>query len=108
MGVATAVTDAAFAGDVLGATKPVVVDFWAEWCTQCGRVETMIEAIAATELGTKAEFRKVDIDANPKITEAYAVRSVPTVIVFKGGEPVGIIPGIRPKSELIRLIESAL
>lgn len=108
MGAPRAVTDATFTVDVLKSDRPVIVDFWAEWCTQCHRVDTMIASLAETDLADKVTFVKVDIDANPKITQTYRVMTVPTVAVFKNGEPVGSITGARPKGELIRIIESAL
>lgn len=108
MGAAKAVTDATFAADVLRSSKPVVVDFWAEWCTSCRRVDTMITTLAATDFADSVSFVKLDIDANPNVTHKYQVMTVPTVIVFRDGEPVGSITGARPRGELVRLIESAL
>lgn len=108
MGAARAVTDATFATDVLQSDKPVIVDFWAEWCTPCRKLDATINQLAATELAEKVVFVKVDIDANPEITRTYQVMSVPTVTVFKGGEPVQSVTGARPKSDLVRMIESVL
>src|SRR4029450_2156981 len=100
-------TDATFSIEVLQADRPVLVDFWAEWCAPCRKVAPLLEELAA-ELGDKVEIVKLDIDANPEVTRAYQVMSVPTLTVFKGGQPVQSIIGARPKGDLLRLIESAL
>jgi thioredoxin 1 len=102
-----AVTDATFVNEVLQSDKPVLVDFWAEWCGPCLRVAPVLEEIAQ-EMGEKVKIVKLDIDANPGTARDYQVMSVPTLTVFKGGQPVQSVAGARPKSDLIRLIESAL
>ena len=107
MGTTKAVTDDTFTSDVLESDKPVLVDFWAEWCAPCRKVEPLLNEIAV-ELGDKVTIVKLDIDANPKTTQAYQVMSVPTLTVFKGGQPVQSIIGARPKSDLLRMIEAAL
>jgi thioredoxin 1 len=101
------VTDATFAADVLKSDKPVLVDFWAEWCHPCRKVAPLLEEIAK-EMGDQVEIVKLDIDANPEVTRTYQVMSVPTLTVFKGGEPVRSLVGAHPKGALLRLIESAL
>lgn len=108
MGVAKAVTDDTFAVDVLKSPKPVIVDFWAEWCMPCRKVETLITQLAASDLGDKVDFVKVDIDKNPRISQEYQVMSVPTITVFKDGQPVRSVTGAPPRTELIRMIESSL
>ncbi len=107
MGATTAVTDATFATEVLGSETPVLVDFWAEWCGPCLRVAPVLEEIAG-EMGDKVKIVKLDIDANPNTARDYQVMSVPTLTVFKDGQPVKSIAGARPKGDLVRLIESAL
>lgn len=107
MGATQAVTDANFATDVLQSDKPVLVEFWAEWCGPCRKVAPLLEEIAG-EMGDKIRVVKLNIDENPKVTGTYRVMSVPTLTVFKGGEPVRSVTGAKPKSDLIRLIESAL
>jgi len=102
-----AVTDATFTSDVLQSDKPVLVDFWAEWCVPCRKVAPVLEEIA-NELGEQVSIVKVDIDANPETTRTYQVMSVPTLTIFKGGQPVQSIVGAHPKGALVRMIESAL
>jgi len=107
MGATKAVTDATFIAEVLESDTPVLVDFWAEWCGPCLRVAPVLEEIAR-EMGDKVKIVKLDIDANPNTARDYRVLSVPTLTVFKGGEPVQSVAGARPKGDLVRLIESAL
>ena len=107
MGAGKAVTDATFVSDVLQSDKPVLVDFWAEWCAPCKKVDPLLAEIAK-EMGDKVEIVQVNIDENPETTRAYRVMSVPTLTIFKGGEPVSSVTGAKPKSALVNFIESAL
>jgi len=107
MGATKSVTDATFDSEVLKSAKPVLVDFWAEWCMPCKKIEPLLDEIAA-EMGEKVSIVRLNIDENPQTTQAYRVMSVPTLTVFKDGQPVNSVAGARPKSDLIRLIESAL
>jgi thioredoxin 1 len=107
MGATKAVTDATFLRDVLQADKPVLVDFWAEWCAPCRKVEPLLNELAV-EMADKVEIVKLNIDENPQTAMAYRVMSVPTLTIFKGGQPVQSVAGARPKGDLVRLIESAL
>jgi len=102
-----AVTDATFVSDVLQSDKPVLVDFWAEWCAPCKKVDPLLAEIAK-EMGDKVEIVQVNIDENPETTRAYRVMSVPTLTIFKGGAPVSSVTGAKPKSALVNFIESAL
>lgn len=94
------VTDQSFGQDVLEADKVVLVDFWATWCGPCRQVAPVLEEIAA-EHSDKITVAKLDIDQNPAMAREYRVLSVPTMIVFKGGEPVKQIVGAKPKSALL-------
>jgi thioredoxin 1 len=101
------VTDASFDSDVLGSADPVVVDFWAEWCGPCRLISPALEEIA-TELGGKVKIAKLNIDENPSVTIRYGVRSIPTLIMFKNGEPTAIQVGAAPKGRLADWIRGAL
>ena len=107
MGAGKTVTDATFVSDVLQSDKPVLVDFWAEWCAPCKKVDPLLVEIAR-ELGDQVEIVQLNIDENPETTRAYRVMSVPTLTIFKGGEPVNSVTGAKPKSVLKNFIESAL
>lgn len=100
------VTDASFDQDVLKSTEPVVVDFWAEWCGPCRMLGPTIDQVA-TEVKGKAKVGKLDIDAAQEIAAGLGIQSIPTVILFKGGQPVGKWVGIRPKADYVNAINGA-
>ncbi len=102
-----AVTDSTFVQDVLQSDKPVLVDFWAEWCAPCRKIELLLGEIA-TEMGDTLEIVKLNIDENPETAMAYRVMSVPTLTIFKGGQPVQSVAGAKPKGDLVRFIEGAI
>ena len=102
-----AVTDQSFATDVLGAKGPVLVDFWAEWCGPCKAVGPILEELAG-EYGDKLTIAKVNIDENPGVPNDYAVRGIPTLILFKNGVPAATQVGALPKSRLKAWIDSSL
>jgi thioredoxin 1 len=100
-----AVTDQSFGADVLGAKGPVLVDFWAEWCGPCRAIGPALEEIAG-EYADKLTVAKVNIDENPVTPNNYAVRGIPTLIMFKDGKPAATQVGALPKSRLRDWISS--
>jgi len=92
-----AVTDATFETSVLKSDKPVLVDFWATWCGPCKAMAPMLEELAGERAGNLT-IAKIDVDANAETTQRYGIQSVPTMIVFKGGEPVSVMVGPKAKT----------
>ncbi len=93
------ITDGSFESDVLNSDKPVLVDFWAEWCGPCRMVAPTVNEIAEEQDGLVVG--KMDIDSNPTVPGRYGIRSIPTLMVFKGGEVVARIVGVRPKDQIM-------
>ena len=101
------VTDASFHQDVISAGKPVLVDFWAEWCGPCRMIAPALEEISR-ELGEKVTVAKLNIDDNPDAPARYGVRGIPTMILFKDGQPAATKVGAAPKSALQTWLEGQL
>ncbi|MGB8278298.1 MAG: thioredoxin [Methylovirgula sp.] len=101
------VTDASFKADVVGASVPVVVDFWAEWCGPCKMIGPSLEEIAV-ELAGKVTIAKLNVDENPGVAGAYGIRTIPTLMIFKDGKMASSKIGAAPKGELKRWITDAI
>lgn len=105
MGKALTFTDDSFENDVLNSDKPVLVDFWAEWCGPCRMVGPVVDELAG-EFEGQAKIGKVDVDNNPKISSKYGIRSIPSLLIFKNGEVVDQIVGAVPKAQLKKQLEA--
>ena len=101
------VSDASFESEVLKSEIPVLVDFWAPWCGPCRMVAPIVEELA-DEYNGKVKFVKLNTDDNVATASKYGIRSIPTLLVFKGGQAVEQVIGFRPKSDLKRSLEKAL
>ena len=100
-----AVTDGTFQTEVLEAETPVLVDFWAEWCQPCKMIAPHLEKIA-TEQDGKIKVAKLNVDENPATAARFGLRSIPTLLVLKGGREIDRIIGVQPKREILRRLKS--
>jgi len=101
------VTDASFQIDVLNASEPVVVDFWAEWCEPCRMIAPALEEIS-NEMAGKVKIVKLNVDENPRVAAQFGIRSIPTLMIFKAGELAAQKVGAASKTDLSRWIASAV
>jgi thioredoxin 1 len=101
------ITDSNFETDALKSDLPVLVDFWAPWCGPCRMVAPVVQELSEEYAG-RMHFFKMNTDENPQVPTKFGIRSIPTLLIFKGGELKGTIVGYRPKSDLKKRIEEAL
>jgi thioredoxin 1 len=105
--MAETITESTFQQEVLESERPVLVDFWAEWCGPCRMIAPFLEELASDMAG-RVTVAKVNIDENPQTPMKYGVRGIPTVILFKGGQVAATKIGALPKSKLYEWVESVL
>jgi thioredoxin 1 len=101
------VTTASFQADVLDNPKPVMVDFWAEWCGPCKALGPKIDEMSTTYAG-KVKFMKMDVDSNQQVPAQFGIRGIPTLIVFKGGKMVDQLVGNQPKEVIEKLLSKVV
>jgi thioredoxin 1 len=101
------VTDQTFEEEVLKSEKPVVIDFWAEWCAPCRQIAPIIKELAA-EHGDQVKIVKMDIDSSPSTPGKYGVRAIPTILAFKDGQVVQQLQGARPKRDFDAMVQSLI
>lgn len=107
MSAAAPVTDATFKQEVLDSEIPVLVDFWAPWCGPCRMVAPVVDDIA-TEYAGQLKVVKLNTDENPNVASQYGIRSIPTLMIFKGGQRVDMVVGAVPKTTLANTLEKYL
>lgn len=107
MSATAAVTDASFKDEVLESEFPVLVDFWAPWCGPCRMVAPVVEEIAEQYDG-QIKVVKLNTDENPQVASQYGIRSIPTLMIFKGGQRVDMVVGAVPKTTLANTLEKYL
>ena len=102
-----AVSDAEFTHEVLESTKPVLVDFWADWCGPCKMIAPVVEELAQ-EYDGQVSFVKLDVDANPQVAMQFGIRSIPTLLIFRDGQVAEQVIGAVPKSLLKKKLDKVL
>ncbi len=107
MGAPVAISDATFESEVLNATSPVLVDFWATWCGPCKAIAPVLDEVG-TEQGDRLKIAKLDVDQNGQTAMRFGVQAIPTLILFKNGQPAETIIGALPKPRLVQQLEPAL
>jgi thioredoxin 1 len=107
LGKVVTITDAEFESSVLQSDKPVILDFWAEWCQPCKMLSPTVEAIAG-EYEEKIKVGKLNVDDNPNTATKYGIRGIPTLLFFKGGEVVQQMVGVKSKAEIKKVIDENL
>ncbi len=103
----TATTDATFESNVLQADKPVLIDYWAEWCGPCKSIGVILDEVAK-DYGDRLQITKMDIDKNRETPGKFGIRAIPTLMMFKGGQLAGTLVGNKSKAELTAFIDSHL
>jgi thioredoxin 1 len=103
----TEVNDQAFEQEILGSDKPVLVDFWADWCVPCHMVSPVVEEIGR-DRAEVLKVAKLNVDDNPESARRYGVMSIPTLILFKGGQEVARVVGAKPKDAILRDLQEHL
>lgn len=106
--MANVFTDQNFDAEVMKSGVPVLVDFWAPWCSPCRIIGPIVEEIAAEMDGKGAKIGKMNVDENPAVPGQYGIMSIPTLLVFKNGGPVEQIVGVQPKEKLVALLKKHL
>ena len=101
------IKESSFEDEVVNSDTPVLIDFWAEWCGPCKEISSVLEEIA-DEMKNKLKIVKINIDENPNIPNQYGIQSIPTLIIFKKGEPIATKVGGAIKSELLTWIETSI